>query len=1219
MMAAARWLLLAAAAAAAAVDGDHADGETAACKWEPLRAVGHGHYADLATPTHTSCANHSRGACPYAVPFPDFPCLVTCVATEADCSRLNRLTPAVDGFAEPRLCTSCGIVACAECKFTSAGHSVCTRCFPGFVGIWPVEGGWDECVLWDHGLVMVGFKAIFGCLAFCMLVLTLATCVGAFRMTLGTYLGLNTGTTSSNKQGLQTQLLDGHDHDSVADKNLDAIRQGLLFSIMSSIKASALRTAVAKTGAIDDDGCLKRLRATMWSFADTSMADLGLGLQLFFRTQIFLIVVACTIWLTTLVAQDRSLFTGLSGLDATCTAQHTNMTAAYSEQMLRYRRHALTMEYACLILWGVIFLLTMVFHLRQECFIEEYDKATMTAEDYSLRLQGLPTNLTSEREVKRILEAELRMQGRIYGVSICYNVLPLKDRIEEMIEHIVEWDTLENRWCDERLSSSRVFLQRALQKDKEDLERLLTSGELQGSGQAYVVFKEQLDMARVLGEHRGISAHIFSGHAEGRSPSGPEPQLLLPAPAQLQAEAQVPAVPMSAGASLGPTSREGNNHTNEDEITTVNILKDDSEPAGLRYFDFCLPEEEQRWKRYFELPMRMLSYIGIYAVVAQVFWYLMIKPWQDNFIGNAGRSNVVIHVALVLFNFGIQTIVMLDAKKAGFVRIAHLDSTTFVWNTVLLLVTNSWILLQECSREGIRWSLVPPDPAKDLDSWWAWQRTAYQSVRIEKEVGQSLVNLMTDQIMMLYVLGEVANVLMPVVCYYGAIRFIFVFQKGTEVAFVQRMKSILEKLLPPSMTSVSTCGKEAAEARGITVREAERLQTLMPLLLWMEYTYVVIFPAMAFITFYLLTDESSTVCGCLCGFAVLFFIWQRYVMLWLYGKSTYDSQDSYAAFVRMWGVVLSMLPPASVWWAWRLGQILEYPFAVLTMVLTYCLSLLFYEFGIFLMNWYIGEKDDGLDDFEGQDPGYKQVMEEHGISWWNMNPVYVLKNRHCPDLQGHEVQKDDEHYWPHSHILQGFFELGKEFKQVPNPDASGRISAAAVALCESAPTERQRSRNHTRDSTEMNSGCNAKAEQGDIVPVQLQLQPPLQQQQQQQQQQRQRPAQEQLPQQQRQQQPRQQRRRSNSSDWAEGANAPAVSEEPAAAAAAADTPIEVAATSKSGRRRPQKKSSAKDGAAKEALQNHGSAVGQKPAKSGRNSRGAYVGAERMSREGRPHH
>jgi len=129
----------------------------------------------------------------------------------------------------------------------------------------------------------------------------------------------------------------------------------------------------------------------------------------------------------------------------------------------------------------------------------------------------------------------------------------------------------------------------------------------------------------------------------------------------------------------------------------------------------------------------------------------------------------------------------------------------------------------------------------------------------------------------------------------------------------------------------------------------------------------------------------------------------------------------------------------------------------------------------------------------------------------------------------------------------------------------------------------------------------------------------LQQQQQQQQQQRQRPAQEQLPQQQRQQQPRQQRRRSNSSDWAEGANAPAVSEEPAAAAAAADTPIEVAATSKSGRRRPQKKSSAKDGAAKEALQNHGSAVGQKPAKSGRNSRGAYVGAERMSREGRPHH
>merc|ERR1719330_1665421 len=122
------------------------------------------------------------------------------------------------------------------------------------------------------------------------------------------------------------------------------------------------------------------------------------------------------------------------------------------------------------------------------------------------------------------------------------------------------------------------------------------------------------------------------------------------------------------------------------------------------------------------------------------------------------QSVKLIGQVLTLFNVAIQTLVMIDCEKAGFLLWATVDRITFLWNTFLLLVTNAYVLLQECFREGVRWNLTPPGQ-DNSDAWWEWQRISFQSARIEKEVGDSLVSVMTDQIMMLYVLGEVANVL----------------------------------------------------------------------------------------------------------------------------------------------------------------------------------------------------------------------------------------------------------------------------------------------------------------------------------------------------------------------------------------------------------------------------------------------------------------------------
>jgi hypothetical protein len=173
----------------------------------------------------------------------------------------------------------------------------------------------------------------------------------------------------------------------------------------------------------------------------------------------------------------------------------------------------------------------------------------------------------------------------------------------------------------------------------------------------------------------------------------------------------------------------------------------------------------------------------------------------------------------------------------------------------------------------------------------------------------------------------------------------------------------------------------------ITAREAERAQILMPLLLWMEYTYVVVFAAMAVIGMYVVTDKMTTVLGWLFAFSVIFHLWQRFVMLWFYGKATYDSAETYDAFIWFWGFVVSLLPPASVLWAGRLGLIKQWECVVLIMCLVMLLVLLIYWIGIHLIdNSSTGAED--VDDFgESGDPGYQSVVEEQKATWWNMNPI----------------------------------------------------------------------------------------------------------------------------------------------------------------------------------------------------------------------------------------
>ena len=89
------------------------------------------------------------------------------------------------------------------------------------------------------------------------------------------------------------------------------------------------------------------------------------------------------------------------------------------------------------------------------------------------------------------------MHGRIHGVCICYNILALPEprHVEEMLHRLVEWDDVRNGWCDESLATPKEELKEKMEQDGRDLESMLQSHALLGSGEAFVAFKKQADIS----------------------------------------------------------------------------------------------------------------------------------------------------------------------------------------------------------------------------------------------------------------------------------------------------------------------------------------------------------------------------------------------------------------------------------------------------------------------------------------------------------------------------------------------------------------------------------------------------------------------------------------------------------------------------------------------------------------------------------------------------
>ncbi|CAK0853662.1 unnamed protein product, partial [Prorocentrum cordatum] len=536
-------LLLAVLAGAAA---GRESAQDPGCSWVPLVAQGSA-YLPMAPSMgqQTTCSEVTEGRCPYTVPFPGFPCLVNCIRTSDDCLQYNMKTVTVNPYVDSTRCVSCDISGCASCKFDNNSVASCAACFDDFV----LAEDQKSCVLWDQNGIYTSFSVMTCLLAVLGVMTLICTCFGAITMSWhfhGHVPGhpawaktLSNSRDTEKPSELESPLLPTQDTQCSQDQrcqdhkmlNIRAIHAGLNFSLVSSMRFSQMRSR--NWGQVRNvKGSMKR-RFTersleLWTRCD-SMTDAGLGLQLFFRTQEFLFVISCVFVMGSFcwnrVWHDYITFEELSlEFEQQCSQTLYNQSAVLQgpKKVLDTRmQYASDHVYLCASAWVVALLLSWLFHYRQRRFIRKYDKTTLSSEDYTLRLSGLPEDLTSEKALKRMLEKELRMENNIHGVCIIYNLLALPpediERIEDMIEHIVEADDLDNDWVPEELSTGTDKLKKAMEKDKEFLIDMMTKQEgagLKSSGEAYVVFKKQRDMVQIVNERRGINYNAFKQDAD---------------------------------------------------------------------------------------------------------------------------------------------------------------------------------------------------------------------------------------------------------------------------------------------------------------------------------------------------------------------------------------------------------------------------------------------------------------------------------------------------------------------------------------------------------------------------------------------------------------------------------------------------------------------------------------------------------------------------------
>jgi len=431
----------------------------------------------------------------------------------------------------------------------------------------------------------------------------------------------------------------------------------------------------------------------------------------------------------------------------------------------------------------------------------------------------------------------------------------------------------------------------------------------------------------------------------------------------------------------------------------VSISASIHEPQGINFFNLGTPSRIIVYNVAC-LTMQAIIMFLVFCLCSYWFYDVLLKRYIDA-DSNPDEDDWALQIVgglIGICNAVIQIVVQGNAEEVGFSSIDALDTTIFVFNvTVVALNTFTQVFFFAWRGEFAR-------NIKD---------SSMHSLRLEIETMRNVnAMLVPNQFFVQYVLNELLCTI-PVALVSAICMWLF---------YVWEIKFGVRKLIASLGISL--------DSDMLNAREAEVAICFPPFMLSLEYTFLIVFPMIAFVALFFVTDRADWIFFGLFVFAVFFYLYQQFINVHFVQKTMHDSAMCFRACMVCWGLVLNMPAAAFVWWRWRAGSLPD----VVGLPCAFC----FYAVG-FLLYMVVLDKlnvfGHGLS-IESHTEGDKKFIDHMNDSmpytWWNTNPIYVLKCHHCPNHPGHECIQDElvgvKCIWPEHFTVPGFVEPGKAFR-----------------------------------------------------------------------------------------------------------------------------------------------------------------------------------------------
>jgi len=753
----------------------------------------------------------------------------------------------------------------------------------------------------------------------------------------------------------------------------------------------------------------------------------GVGLSLFYNSVVFTMCVAFVIWMvTSMVYAGSGVQTALSSFDSDPLDLYTNgllpqngapavvISRLYvchgksHENLHNTLNEFATMNFFGLgVLWVVLFGMLLFFTKRQKVNTAIFNSKNATMADYALRITGLPKDFTEEADLKAWLEGEFRKacpgkfprppliedmgktQGdvkkdredtpiEVYGVSLCYDYLKEWGPVDDILMNMNM--RLEVQAAEEANASEAV---------DDKYRRFLTTKNLGGDKAVQERIKKDRDQVKKW----------FEGTAEERLKTNGEAFCVFNWNEDLDRV-------------LKEYSREGSSLKNlchpRNPGQPIEILFVNSEPPSVNWQFLGTPLSVKAI-------IKGLAFIACLILIVLCcilipYYQFILKPYGALGSMASGTKTAVMGQVVGGLNTIVQIQIWMTSFNVGFHRRENMDRMVLVCNVILIFINIGFTIVvssfQAYSKEA------DPHPMRDFVSL----------DDLEPIATENAIAMSTFQMMMpgFFFSGNLTMLVMA-----GIWPWIF-------NNFLAKLIYVWRALPWPLLKVVRVILPWAPDDLGhYPLWRAERALEPMEIQIG-DYANLIVIPSVCMVTLFTVSPFTSQMFYCMLVWSIFYYFFLRYLHL-RFCKRCYYTTNNVDNFVNiLMGIPLSLV--AAAWCQWGLRARILFPdldygvkFGMIWLV--FALS-----FALWVAAYFHGVKPfkDDLGYEEEEKLTFREVKENLFYSWFNCNPVFVLK---CAFLWQDEKGNMEEAWKKNPHpIASGedptkvrWFQVGKEY------------------------------------------------------------------------------------------------------------------------------------------------------------------------------------------------